>query len=168
MEQLTAEEIRCSFVNCSKGEASRLPLPKELAKVRWADLDFLGWRDQGAPGTAYVVAPAPDGDGVVGLVLRVNDTPGRARVKNMCTLCLTTHSSGDMALMVAPLAGAAGRSGNTVGNYLCADLACSLYARGLKRPERAQPEETLTPEQKVERLRTNLRAFVRRVVSGRA
>ncbi|WP_430625940.1 FBP domain-containing protein, partial [Streptomyces albus] len=31
-----------------------------------------------------------------------------------------------MALLAAPRPGAAGRQGNTVGAYLCADLACSL------------------------------------------
>ena len=81
----------------------------------------------------------------------------------MCSLCLTVHSTTDVALMVAPRPGAAGRAGNTVGAYLCVDLACSLYARGRKRPDRVQPEETLTPEQKVERLRVNLATFLRRV-----
>jgi len=168
---MTPAEIRASFVNCSKGEAQRLPLPRTLASTRWEDLDLLGWRDQGAPGTAYLVAPHPGADSsatrVVGMVLRVADRAGHGGRKNMCALCATTHSSSDMALMVAPVAGPAGRRGNTVGNYLCADLACSLYVRGLKRPHRAQPHETLEVEQKVARLRTNLDAFVRRVLAPR-
>lgn len=165
MDSLTADQVRRSFVNCSKGEASRLALPRTLESSRWHDLDFLGWRDPGAPGSAYLVAPHHDD--VVGLVLRVGKGGGRAGRKNMCALCLTTHSTTDMALMVAPLPGAAGRKGNTVGTYLCADLACSLYARGAKRPARAQPEETITAEQKVERLRGNLADFLRRVVTPR-
>lgn len=169
MEPLDADQIRASFVNCSKGEAKRLPLPRTLASTRWADLDLLGWRDPGAPGTAYLVTPHPAEGGpdaeVVGVVLRLANRVGTGGRKNMCAFCLTTHSTTDMALMAAPLAGAAGRNGNTVGTYLCADLACSLYARGLKRPERAQPVETIGTEQKVERLRTNLDTFVRRVLA---
>lgn len=162
VQPLTADELRRSFVNCSKGEASRLPLPKKLESTRWEQLDFLGWTDPGAPGAAYLVAPwrgEPRG-----LVLRVGTGPGRGGRKNMCELCLTTHSGTDVALMVARRAGAAGRGGNTVGTYLCSDLACSLYARGLKRPDRAQPHETLSEEQKVQRLADHLDTFVRRVI----
>jgi len=36
-------------------------------------------------------------------------------------------------LFVASRAGAAGKNGNTVGTYICSDLACSLYIRGLRR-----------------------------------
>lgn len=164
VEPLTADEIRATFVNCSKGEAKRLPLPRTLGATRWGDLDFLGWRDPGAPGSAYVVAPWRGES--VGLVLRlVSDRRASGR-KNLCSLCATVHSTLDVALMVAPRPGAAGRAGNTVGAYLCTDLACSLYARRLKRPDRAQPEETLTVEQRIERVETNLDHFVRRVVTG--
>lgn len=162
VDPLTPAEIRASFVNCSRGEATRLPLPRRPEAIRWEQLDFLGWRDAGAPGAAYLVAPWRGQ--LHGLVLRSSTAAGRGGRKNMCTLCLTTHSSTDVTLMVARRAGASGRSGNTVGTYLCADLACSLYARLLKRPDRAQPEETLTVEQRVERLRDNLDTFVRRVV----
>lgn len=163
MEPLTPEEIRASFVNCSRGEAKRLRLPAAYDAIRWPDLDFLGWRDPAAPGTAYLVAPWRGQ--LTGIVLRVGNRAGHGGRKNMCAFCLTTHSSSDMDLMVAPRAGAAGRNGNTVGTYLCADLACSLYVRRLKRPARVQPEETTTAEARIGRLRDNLDAFVRRVVS---
>jgi hypothetical protein len=164
VQPLSPEEIRASFVNCSKGEAKRLPLPRDLSTAPWEDLDFLGWRDPGAPGAAYLVAPEATSDGdPVGLVLRLSSDRRATGRKNMCSLCLTVHSTTDVALMVAPRPGAAGRAGNTVGAYLCVDLACSLYARGRKRPDRVQPEETLTPEQKVARLEVNLATFVRRV-----
>lgn len=41
MEPLGDSEIRASFVNCSKGEARRMSLPRELDGLPWADLDFL-------------------------------------------------------------------------------------------------------------------------------
>lgn len=163
MTPLTADEIRASFVNCSQGAARRLPLPRSLEATRWDQLDLLGWRDPGAPAAAYLVTPWR-GD-LTGLVLRLT-TDRRGGRKNMCSLCHTTHSTTDVALMVAPRPGKSGRDGNTVGAYLCTDLACSLYARELKRPDRAQPVETLDPEQKVARLRDNLDTFVRRVVTS--
>lgn len=84
----------------------------------------------------------------------------------MCSLCTTVHSASDVALMVAARPGAAGRQGNTVGAYLCADLSCSLYARGRRRPARVQPAETLDVDAKVARLQTNLETFVRRVTTA--
>ena len=59
-------------------------------------------------------------------------TAGAEGVSNktvMCALCRSTHSGGGVALFVARRAGAAGRNDNTVGTYICADLACSMYAR---------------------------------------
>jgi len=44
VEPLTEQEIRAAFVNCSKGEAKRLHVPRDLAAQPWDDLDFLGWR----------------------------------------------------------------------------------------------------------------------------
>lgn len=164
MDPLTPEEIRASFVNCSKGEAKRLPLPRSLDTTRWEVLDLLGWSDPGAPGAAYLVAPWRGQ--TVGLTLRLPADRRATRRQNMCSLCTTVHSSTDVALMVAPRAGASGRSGNTVGAYLCADLDCSLYARRLKRPARVQPTETLDEEQRVERLRESLDHLVRRVMTG--
>jgi len=161
VDPLTADQIRGSFINCSKGEAKRLPLPRGLDATPWEHLDFLGWRDPGAPAAAYLVAQEPEGP--VGLALRLSSDRRPTGRKNMCSLCLTVHSTTDVALMVAPRPGASGRAGNTVGAYLCVDLACSLYARGRKRPDRVQPEETLTPEQKVARLEVNLATFLRRV-----
>jgi hypothetical protein len=43
-------------------------------------------------------------------------------------------TAGGVTLMTARRAGPDGRQGNSVGQYLCTDLACSLYARGLRAP----------------------------------
>lgn len=48
MQPIAERDIRLSFVNCSKGEASRVNLPTDFTQLPWADLDFLGWRDPGA------------------------------------------------------------------------------------------------------------------------
>src|SRR5690348_15496759 len=118
MEPLTEKQIRDSFVNCSKGEASRIKLPPGFGEgdVPWADLDFLGWTDPGAPQRALLIAPGPDGP--VGILLRRPEVrKGTTSRSSMCRICLTEHTASGVALFAAPLAGAAGRRGNTVGEY---------------------------------------------------
>lgn len=169
MDALTDAEIRASFVNCSKGEAKRINLPRDLAELPWADLDFVGWRDPGAPDRAYLVAPAPDAapGAPVGVTLRI--APGARRNllrSSLCGLCVTSHSGGGVDLLAAPLAGPAGRQGNTVALYMCADLACSLYIRGRKTsPLARRIEETLTVPEQIARTRRNLDAFLAKVTA---
>ncbi|HEX4813379.1 MAG TPA: FBP domain-containing protein, partial [Nonomuraea sp.] len=68
MRAIAEHEIRASFVNCTKGEARRLAVPRDLDARPWDDLDFLGWRDPSAPDRAYLVAE--HGDRLVGVALR--------------------------------------------------------------------------------------------------
>lgn len=161
MRPIIEDDIRRSFVNCSKGEAQRLAVPRDLDEQPWDDLDFLGWRDPGAPDRGYLVAERDDG-GLVGLTLRAAPKSARGfTTRSMCSLCLTTHTSGGVSLMTARRAGEAGRHGNTVGQYLCADLACSLYVRGRKKSiVGAEIEETVTVDEKVARARRNLATFI--------
>ncbi|WP_267241840.1 FBP domain-containing protein [Streptomyces sp. PR69] len=171
MEPLTDKAIRASFVNCSKGEASRLKLPAGFRELPWEDLDFLGWRDPGAPLRAHLVLPSPTGpNGLTGVSLRVPDATRTSAVKSsMCQFCLTGHASSGVTLFAAPLAGAAGRQGNTVGVYACDDLACSLYLRGKRQPKlrSARYEESLTLEERTARCLGNVAAFVDKVTGGR-
>lgn len=164
MEPLTENDIRAAFVNCSKGEAQRAHVPRDLAERRWADLDFLGWRDPGAPDRAYLVAP--HAGQVAAVSLRVAEQRGRAfQHRGMCSLCLTTHPGSGVSLMTGRRAGKAGRNGDSVGVYLCSDLACSLYIRGLKKPGAGgRLDETLTVEEQVARLDGKLSAFLARLV----
>ena len=59
------------------------------------------------------------------------DSTVRRPGAGLCNLCHSAREANDVLLFAAPRAGAAGRQGNTVGTYICADLDCSLYARGL-------------------------------------
>lgn len=163
MEPLTEKDIRASFVNCSKGEAGRVHLPRPLADVPWASLDFLGWRDPGAPDRGYVVTV--DEAGPTGVALRGSPGVRRSFTKTtVCTLCMTGHPGTGVSLWVAARAGAAGRQANSVGAYICSDLACSLYLRGKKTTGLAtRYEESLTLHEKVERTRANLGAFLTKV-----
>jgi hypothetical protein len=159
MKSLTEQDIRNSFVNCSKGEAKRLFVPRDLDELPWDHLDFLGWRDPGAPGRSCLVTER--GGGLVGVTLRFPSSQRGFLHRSMCSLCLTTHPGGGVSLMTARKAGPAGREGNSVGVYMCSDLACSLYVRGRKVPESgARFEESLTVEEQIARTRGNLSAFL--------
>ncbi|MFC4021149.1 FBP domain-containing protein [Micromonospora sp. GCM10011542] len=159
MMPLSERTIRTSFINCTKGEAQRLSMPKDLAERPWGDLDFLGWHDPSAPERAYVVADS--GAGPTGVALRVAPKTGRVR-RSMCSLCLTTHTGDGVSLMTARKAGREGRQGNSVGVYICTDLACSLYLRGRKDAGR-RLDESLTLDEKIERTTASLAAFLARV-----
>ncbi|MEU7900338.1 FBP domain-containing protein [Nonomuraea sp. NPDC049152] len=163
MKQLTEQDIRASFVNCSKGEAKRLAVPRDLADRPWDDLDFLGWRDLGAPDRSYIVAE--QGDQLVGVALRFPAQQRGFLQRSMCSLCLTTHPGNGVSLMTARRAGEAGRQNNSVGVYICTDLACSLYVRGVKSPDPGgRMEESLSVEEQIERTRTKLSDFVGKVL----
>ncbi|MCX5582078.1 FBP domain-containing protein [Streptomyces erythrochromogenes] len=164
MEPLSEKQIRASFVNCTKGEAARMRLPLDFAELPWEDLDFLGWVDPGAPLRAHVVLPREEGP--LGISLRVPSVGRTSAVKSsLCQICLTGHASSGVTLLAAPLAGARGREGNTVGTYICADLACSLYVRGKRQPKlrAGRQEESLTVDERLARLEANLNGFVSRV-----
>lgn len=164
MTPLTERDVRSCFVNCTKGEATRLFVPLDLPDRPWPDLDYLGWRDPRAPARGYLVT-AIDG-ALRGVALRVPQTSVGAARKSMCSLCVTVHSGG-VALMVAPRAGRAGQNGNTVGTYVCADLQCSAHIRREPRSSGAGVTETLTVDERAARLRTNLTDFVARVCAAR-
>lgn len=164
MEPLTEQEIRAAFVNCTKGEAKRLSVPRDLADRPWQDLDYLGWRDPQAPDRAYLVTVLDGGPRAV--QLRAGARGFSQTRKSMCSMCLTTHTGG-VSLMVAPKAGKAGQQGNSVGAYICDDLACSLYVRGKRDAGAgARLHETLTLEEKVQRTVANLAAFVAKVTGA--
>lgn len=164
MKPLTEQDIRGSFINCSKGEAKRLPIPRDLRETPWDDLDFLGWRDLSAPDRSYLVTER-DGE-PVGVTLRFDPSRRSLRHSSLCSLCLTTHSGNGVALMTARKAGKAGREGNSLGLYMCTDLACSLYVRGRKQPVAGERlEETLTVEQRIQRARSNLDAFLAKLLT---
>ncbi|MEV6931166.1 FBP domain-containing protein [Dactylosporangium sp. NPDC051485] len=164
MEPLTEHDIRAAFVNCSRGEAQRAFVPRDLAERRWPDLDFLGWRDPGALDRAYLATG--HAGALVAVSLRIAEQHGRGfRHRSMCSLCLTTHPGSGVSLMTGRRAGKAGRNGDSVGVYLCSDLGCSLYVRGLRKPGAGgRLDETLTVEQQVDRLAGKLSAFLDRLV----
>ncbi|GAA2904331.1 FBP domain-containing protein [Streptosporangium fragile] len=163
MKPLSEREIRAAFVNCTKGEAKRLSVPRHLADQPWDDLDYLGWRDPQAHDRAYLVITLDDRP--TALALRCPSPASWQTRRGMCSMCLTAHTGG-VSLMVAPKAGKAGQQGNSVGTYICSDLACSLYVRGKKDAGvGARLHESLTLEEKIQRTVTNVAAFIAEVTA---
>ena len=136
MRELTESEIRGSFVNATKGEIERMPLPG-LHEVIWQNREFLGWRDPGAPLRGYLVHWL--GDRPVGVILRASEIGLRSGISAMCALCRTPQPSAQVTMFSAPKAGESGRNGNSVGTYICDDLACSIIIRILPAPHPMQP-----------------------------
>jgi hypothetical protein len=163
---LDDSRLRSSFVNCTKGEIAKINMPNPLSAVRWDGLDFLGWRDPKAPDRGYIVTPWQDQ--VIGIALRAASRSTKSLMKSsMCSICMTVHASSGVSLFTASLAGSAGRAGNSVGNYMCANLQCSRYLRGeLKSEALIVPQESLDLDARIERLRSKLDPFIERILNN--
>jgi hypothetical protein len=68
-------------------------------------------------------------DRPVGLVVRSSGASLRPGIAAMCSLCHSPQPATQVRLFTAPKAGEAGANGDTVGTYICEDLACSLLIR---------------------------------------
>ncbi|GAA1810455.1 FBP domain-containing protein [Planosporangium flavigriseum] len=159
MQPLTGDEIRRSFVNVSRSQLRTMALPAGLPEMDWDVLDFLGWCDPKAPLRAYIVVPRAGGP--VGVELRAPTTTLAKRLNTLCNICHCSQPGDAMRLFVARRAGAAGRREDTLGTYICADLACSRYIRGLLPLEGAHSSVPL--EERIAGLRRRMEAFVDRV-----
>lgn len=137
MKPLTESDIRSSFVNASAQEIELIPIPG-LHEMLWDEREFLGWRDHSAPLRGYIVSWF-DGRAVG---IQVRTAGGNRRgIAGMCSLCHTPQPMTQVSLFSAPKAGAAGENGDTLGTYICDDLACSLIIR--MAPPHLNPPELL-------------------------
>ncbi|MBX3098723.1 MAG: FBP domain-containing protein [Salinibacterium sp.] len=155
MQPLSPDDIRRSFVNTSKGDASRVPMPG-LHDVLWDEREYLGWRDQQAPQRGYLVHWVNGQP--LGLVLRASEFSLKPGIAAMCSWCRTTRRSDEISLFSAARAGQSGRDGNTIGTYLCDDLACSHMIRILPPPTPLQDPEQLLAS-RIEGLSSRVQAF---------
>jgi hypothetical protein len=163
MQPLNESEIRGSFVNASAGEASRFTMPG-LHEMLWDQREYLGWRDPKAPQRGYIVLWR-DGK-PIGLQLRAADSTMRPGFAAMCSLCGTQQPANQVSLFSAPKAGDAGRDGNSVGTYICADLACSLIIRIAPPKYDMQPDPAEIVERRISTLETRLGAFTDSVLAS--
>ncbi|WP_222194581.1 FBP domain-containing protein [Modestobacter italicus] len=159
MHALTEAAIRRSLVNCSRSEAAALALPRDFAELDWASLDVLGWRDPKAELRGYLVHEQ-DGE-PIGIALRAADTKMSSRRSAMCLLCHSVQSADAISLFTARRVGEAGRNGNTVGTYVCADLDCASRVRVVPPSAQHLDDElqALAVEEQAAGLRQRLRAF---------
>ena len=156
MKPLSTEDIRSSIVNATRGEIDRMPLPG-LHEVIWEDREYLGWRDARAPLRGYLVHWL--GDRPIGIHLRAAESRMTPGISAMCSLCRTPQPADQVRLFTAPRAGQAGRNGNTIGTYICADLACSLIIRITPPASAMQPDPAAVVAARAEGLSTRLRNF---------
>lgn len=162
MRPLTEAEIRGSIVNAEPGDADRMPLPG-LHEVVWDDREYLGWRDPSSPQRGYLVLWR--GETPVGIVLRASGT--RLQVGSaICSLCNTPQPAGQVTMFSAPRAGEAGRRGDSVGTYICADLSCSLLIRIAPPQQEMQPSPDEIVAARAAALRQRVEAFTGRVLQA--
>ena len=151
MRPLSREEILQAF---SKKERKKVKLP-EIDEIDWENLDFLGWiHPSGHLG--YVVYEFPSG--LRGIILERSTSVVGHGIR-MCSWCYTLNTASKVRLFTYRIPG----TNITIGNYLCADLQCSLYIRKLKEPLVAQMQESLTISQKIERCKQNVEKFFNKI-----
>lgn len=161
MKPLTESEIRASFVNATGGEIDRMPVPG-LHEVIWESREYLGWRDPGSPMRGYLVHWVDDIP--IGVILRASDVRLRQGISAMCALCRTPQPSNQVTMFSAPKAGESGRIGNSVGTYICDDLACSIIIRILPAPHPMQPSADEVLAKRTSGLTERLEAFTASVM----
>jgi antitoxin (DNA-binding transcriptional repressor) of toxin-antitoxin stability system len=115
-------------------------------------------RPEGAAALGEEIVAEP-----VGVELRLADSTGPART-TLCDWCRTDDGTSTARLVVARRAGPRGRAGDTVGQYVCGDLACWTRVR---RPLKAHEKSvTGAPDLRVDDLRRRVLEFVDRVRAG--
>lgn len=158
MRQLTGDDIRGAFVNADEDEVRLLTLPHDFVLTDWFHQDFLAWRDPRISGRGYLVGEV-DGR-PVGVVLRAADGSSRA-ASALCNVCHTMQPADQVTLFSARKAGEAGRRGDAVGTYLCADLSCHENVR-LAAPL-APNEVRASVDARIDGTRRRAEAFIERV-----
>ncbi|RKW70804.1 FBP domain-containing protein [Galactobacter caseinivorans] len=164
MQSLTLAQIRASFVNTSRREATQATPPQDLSTVEWDSLELFGWSDPRSPQRAYVIIPtqhAKAKDGVVGIMLRAVPAPPR---QAMCALCEDITQVSDVKMFSAKMAGSAGRNGDTLGTMIHADFSCSTHARRFPSRLEGQDDPQAFIAARTDRLREHAERFALRVL----
>lgn len=127
MLPLDTTTMKTTFVNASRKVVADITRPAGLDTIDWSQLDYLGWIDPKMKRRSYAVVPV-DGE-PVGIVLRQADAAPPRRAQ--CSWCRDVKLPNDVVLYSAQRAGAAGRNGNTVAIWICAEFQCSANVRKL-------------------------------------
>ncbi|WOF23683.1 FBP domain-containing protein [Microbacterium betulae] len=156
MTPFAERDIRASFLNASRKEASDLSLPADVADRDFTRLDFLGWADPKLPRRAYVVAEIAGGP--VGVLLRQAEQ--RTLTRAQCSWCEDVTLANDVQFFSARKAGAAGRKGDTIGTLVCANFGCNANVRRLPPLAYEGYDREAAREERIQRLRAHVRSFV--------
>ena len=165
MKPLTEDEIRASIVNADPDVVARMPLPG-LHETVWDSREYLGWRDPHAPQRGYIVFWRDDTP--VGMVVRASDSSLSRAQSAICSLCRTQQPGRQVVMFGVPKAGEAGRNGNSVGTYICADLACSTLIRIVPPPSDMQPDPVYVVASRAAGLLARLNSFTSEVLKSAA
>ena len=158
MQPLDEKAVRSLFGNANASEVEQLALPVHFFVTEWAPLDAFGWRDPRIPARGYLVTEL--GGMPVGIVLTAADRTGSRHRAAICNLC-HTHQPGDQVeLFSARRAGAAGERGDSIGTYICADLACQETVRLGRPPAPSEVQPSAHELERIEGLARRTRAFV--------
>jgi hypothetical protein len=161
MKPLTPDEIRSSIINAAPEDVGKMPLPG-LHETLWDSREYLGWRDPHAPQRGYIVFWR-DGR-PLGMVVRASESRQSRAMSAMCSLCRTPQPADQVSLFSVPKAGQAGINGNTVGTYICSDLACSAIIRIVPPPSDMQPDPADVVASRAAGLLTRLNSFTSEVL----
>jgi hypothetical protein len=161
MQQVTAQQIRSSFINASRSEAAKLNLPRDFDELNWDRMDFLGWRDEKMPLRGYLVMPRADG--LTGVMLRAPEGGAKKNRSVLCELCRDVFSKEDVLLWVARRAGQSGRDGNTVGTLICADFLCCSNVRVEPPANEINPDPAAVVLRQIDSLMARTEQFLDRV-----
>jgi hypothetical protein len=151
-----------SFVNASRKVVADLTLPAGFTEIDWTQLDYLGWTDPKLKRRAYVVVPV-DGE-PVGVVLRQADASPQRRAQ--CSWCRDVKLPNEVVLYSAQRAGAAGRNGNTIATWVCAEFQCSANVRKLPSMAYIGFDVEAARLERIEMLRQRSAGFVAEVSAG--
>lgn len=131
MVTLTAQDILRAF---PKRDRPKIVLP-DLGAVRWDALDYLGWKHPSGHKWYLVHCWRNEHRGVI---LESGNTGPRSSMQ-MCSLCMTVHNGQGVNLFTVKA------KNRTIGEYICSDLSCGLYIRGILKSSACQMRECKVP-----------------------
>jgi hypothetical protein len=164
MQPLVESDIRESFGNATEAELAQLSLPHDFVLTEWAHLDAFAWRDPRIAARGYLVTEL-DGS-VVGVVLRAAAPTGSHHRAAICNLCHTQQPADQVVLFSARRAGPAGERGDSIGTYMCSDLACQETVRLGRPPAPSEVQPSVKEIERIEGLARRTRAFVADVLNS--
>ncbi|HTH97274.1 MAG TPA: FBP domain-containing protein [Stellaceae bacterium] len=143
MRPLSDKEIVDAFRPAERKSLLMPPPPN------WEQLDFLGWTHRSGH-LGFIVRETENG--LVGMTLQRNVIRTAGFRRFMCDICCTVHDQGGVASFTKwDRDKCRART-----RMVCADLACSLYARNLRKNSADQMPETLDRQQKIDRVNRNI------------